>query len=160
MKFAQIIDGIVHGVYEYAELPVFASNIVMIDVTSRTDIEAGMKYLTDGTFDTTVDAPVTPPVLPVTDIAVTTLPARYKVGDVVTFDFTTELPNDSYFIPYRVDGDGRKYLKDAVVSLGAGSMTFTFDRGGIYYIDNKELPLSQLKVNGSETNRFTIYVAE
>lgn len=54
MRYAQIIDGVVHGIFEYVELPAFASNIKMIDITARNDIEIGMKYLTDGTFDTTV----------------------------------------------------------------------------------------------------------
>ncbi|MGD8305058.1 MAG: hypothetical protein PVF17_00255 [Ignavibacteria bacterium] len=96
--------------------------------------------------------------LPITDITVTG--TRFKVGDAISFTFTTELPDDSYFIPYRVDGDGRKYLKDAVVANGTGSIVFTFDRGGIYYIDRADLLLTDLHINGSTAERFTIYVAE
>jgi hypothetical protein len=96
--------------------------------------------------------------LPITDIAVSE--TRFRVGSTITFDFTSELPDDSYFIPYRVDGDGRKYLKDAVVANGAGSIVFTFDRGGIYYINRADLPLTDLRINGSTAERFTIYVAE
>ncbi len=97
--------------------------------------------------------------LPITDINVGAN-VRFKVGDTVSFDFSTDLPDGSYYIPYRVAGDGRKYLKEVIVASKAGSLSFIFMQGGIYYIDNKDLPLSQLKVNGSVSERFTIYVAE
>jgi hypothetical protein len=123
-------------------------------------VEAGSAAIGYVRVDGELVAPEPVPALqlPITDITVTE--TRFKVGDTITFDFASALPDDSYYIPYRVDGDGRKYLKDAVVTGGAGAISFTFDRGGIYYIDREDLPLTELHVNGSPVERFTIYVAE
>ena len=129
--------------YEYDEV-VLNSDLSNIDVVAMAE-----KYYKD----------VMPKVLlPITDISVTN--TRFKVGDVVEFPFTSELPDDSYFIPYRVVGDTRMYLKDAVVLNGSGIISFNFTTGGVYYIDANDLPLTDLKVNSSSTDRFTIYVAE
>jgi len=97
-------------------------------------------------------------VLPITDITVEN--TRYKVGDEVTFSFTTELPNDTYYMPYKVKGEDRIYLKENIVVGGIGALTFNFKAGGIYYIDKLDIAVTELRVNGSIDNRFTIYVAE
>ena len=129
--------------YEYDEV-VLNSDLSNIDVVAMAE-----KYYKD----------VMPKVLlPITDISVTN--TRFKVGDVVQFNFTSELDDDSFYIPYMVYGDTRKYLKEAVVLDGAGVIDFTFKSGGIYYIDATDLDLTTLKINGNAEEKFTIYVAE
>jgi hypothetical protein len=44
MKYAQIVSDRVHGVFEYATIPEFATNIVMIPLTHGSPIEAGWLY--------------------------------------------------------------------------------------------------------------------
>ena len=44
-KYAQIVNGKVHGVFEYTTLPEFAPNIVMVDVTDANPMpQAGWVY--------------------------------------------------------------------------------------------------------------------
>ena len=45
--YAQIVDNKVYGIFNYEVLPPFHKDIVMIDITDRTDINVGMDY--DGT---------------------------------------------------------------------------------------------------------------
>ena len=123
-----------------------------LDTTSAT----GGKTFESGIIVDEVVIPVIP--LPITDISVTK--TRFKVGDVVQFNFTSELSDDSFYIPYMVYGDTRKYLKEAVVTNGVGVIDFTFNSGGIYYIDATDLDLTTLKINGNAEGKFTIYVAE
>jgi hypothetical protein len=59
-RYAQIDNGKVYGIFEYEKLPEFAPDIVMIDITGRSDIEAGMFY--DGEFHDT-DPSKTPEIL-------------------------------------------------------------------------------------------------
>jgi hypothetical protein len=44
MKYAQIVSDRVHGVFEYATIPEFATNIVMIPLLDGSPIEAGWLY--------------------------------------------------------------------------------------------------------------------
>lgn len=44
MKFAQIINGRVHWIFEDEEKPEFAPNIVLVDITGKNDIEEGWLY--------------------------------------------------------------------------------------------------------------------
>lgn len=44
MRYAQIINGRVHGVFEYDTLPEFASNIVMILLAEGSPVQAGWMY--------------------------------------------------------------------------------------------------------------------
>jgi len=46
--YAQIIDNKVYGIFNYEVLPQFHKDIVMIDITGRTDVVVGMEY--DGTI--------------------------------------------------------------------------------------------------------------
>lgn len=44
MRYAQIVNGAVHGVYEYDPLPQFASNIVMIPLPDGSPVASGWAY--------------------------------------------------------------------------------------------------------------------
>lgn len=44
MKYAQIVQNIVHGVYEYDPLPPFAPNIVMIPLDTDSPVQPGWLY--------------------------------------------------------------------------------------------------------------------
>jgi len=46
--YAQIVDNKVYGIFNYEVLPQFHKDIVMIDITGRTDVFVGMEY--DGTI--------------------------------------------------------------------------------------------------------------
>ena len=49
MIYAQIVEGLVHGVFEYDPLPEFAPNIVMIPLEPDSEVEVGWRY-EDGEF--------------------------------------------------------------------------------------------------------------
>ncbi|WKY44476.1 hypothetical protein Q5O14_18010 [Eubacteriaceae bacterium ES2] len=44
MKIAQLVDNVVHYIFEADEIPVFAPNIIMVDITNISDVEVGMLY--------------------------------------------------------------------------------------------------------------------
>lgn len=44
MRYAQIVAGRVHGVFEYDPLPEFAPNIVMIELPEGSPVAAGWRY--------------------------------------------------------------------------------------------------------------------
>ena len=48
-KYAQIVNGVVHGVFEYDPLPEFAPNIVMIELPADSPVVQNWLY-TDGEF--------------------------------------------------------------------------------------------------------------
>lgn len=57
MKFAQILYDKAHWIFEDDEKPVFAPNIVLVDITGQNDIQEGWDYNNEtGEFT----APITP----------------------------------------------------------------------------------------------------
>ena len=56
-KYAQIVSGAVHGVYEYDPLPEFAPIIVMIELPDGSPVQGGWLY-SDGAF--TAPEPIKP----------------------------------------------------------------------------------------------------
>ena len=97
-------------------------------------------------------------VLPITDISVNKV--KFKIGDTATFDFTTEVEDGTYMMPYRIEGDDCKYLIDVIVLDGNGTLSLDFNVNRIHYIDNIDLPKSELRVNGEKEKRFTIYITK
>ncbi|MGK0469192.1 hypothetical protein [Clostridium sp.] len=43
-KFAQILEGRVHWIFERESKPNWASNIILVDITGKEDIEEGWDY--------------------------------------------------------------------------------------------------------------------
>lgn len=48
MRYAQVVGGVVHGIFEYDPLPEFAPNIVMVGLPADAHVQAGWLY--DGEF--------------------------------------------------------------------------------------------------------------
>lgn len=84
MKYAQIVNDQVHGVYEYDPLPEFAPNIVMIELPEGSPVQGGWLY-SDGTFAA--------PELPITDAPtrITRLAflSRFTDTEAITLDLAS-----------------------------------------------------------------------
>lgn len=62
MKFAQILYGKAHWIFDVDEKPKFASNIILVDITGNSDIQEGWDYNSEsGEFT----APIVPEPIPV-----------------------------------------------------------------------------------------------
>lgn len=85
MNYAQIVNGRVHGVFEYDLLPEFAPNIVMIPLPEGSPVQGGWLY-SDGQF--------TEPELPITDTPtrITRLAflSRFTDAEAVTLDLASQ----------------------------------------------------------------------
>jgi len=78
----------------------------------------------------------------------------------VALNIETALPDGDYDIPYHVEGVTRKFIKRVSVLNGTGAISFTFAESGVYYILNSDLHLTNLQVNGTDAQRFSVTVYE
>lgn len=90
---------------------------------------------------------------------ITVAEPRIVINTPVVFDFTTNLPDDTYYMPVSQVGVDKKKLFIVNVVLGVGTLTVNFSESGVYYINKEDLD-TELTVNGSLTDRFTLYVGE
>ena len=95
-------------------------------------------------------------VLPNTDITVSS--NKLMMNTPYGYPFTSELPEGTYFMPFRQDGGATQHQL-VIIANGAGTLIVNFDRSGTYYIDEQDLDCT-ITVNGEANSRFTLYVAK
>lgn len=84
MKYAQIVAGRVHGLFEYAELPEFSSEIVMVPLPNDSPVQPGWLY--DGNEFT---APQPAPSAVVTQITRLAFLSRFSDAEAVALDLAS-----------------------------------------------------------------------
>lgn len=57
MRYAQIVQNTVHGVYEYDPLPEFAPSIVMIELPEDSPVQAGWRYISGEFLEPVIPEP-------------------------------------------------------------------------------------------------------
>lgn len=85
MNYAQIVNGRVHGVFEYDLLPEFAPNIVMIPLPDGSPVQGGWLY-SDGQF-TELELPITDTPTRITRLAFL---SRFTDAEAVTLDLASQ----------------------------------------------------------------------
>lgn len=85
MKYAQITNGVVHGVFEYDPLPELAPNIVMIPLAQGSPVQAGWMY-SDGEFSEP-ELPITSTPTRITRLAFL---SRFTDAEAVTLDLASQ----------------------------------------------------------------------
>lgn len=85
MKYAQIVQNTVHGVYEYDPLPQFAPNIVMIELPDDSPVQPGWLY--DGEAFT--EPQLIPDVSPTTKVTRLAFLSRFTDEEAVALDLAS-----------------------------------------------------------------------
>lgn len=84
-KYAQIVNQLVHGIYEYEVLPEFAPNIVMIELPEGSPVQPGWLY--DGEEFT--EPQLIPDVSPTTKVTRLAFLSRFTDEEAVALDLAS-----------------------------------------------------------------------
>lgn len=113
MRYAQIVQGTVHGVYEYDPLPQFAPNIVMIELPADSPVQAGWLYEDGGFSEPPEPQPFVPDrvtmrqarlalhiagILPQVQPAIDALPEPDKTVAQIEWDYSSEVFRNREFV--------------------------------------------------------------
>ena len=64
-KFVQIYNGKAHWIFESEEMPQFALDIILVDITSNNEVQEGWDYNSEtGLFTPHIEVPIVPIIQP------------------------------------------------------------------------------------------------
>ncbi len=115
MRYAQIVNQLVHGIYEYDVLPEFAPNIIIIELPEVSPVSAGWQYINGEFLEPVIPEPesVVPDrvtmrqarlalhaagILPQVQPAISLLPEPSRTVAQIEWDYSSEVFRHREFV--------------------------------------------------------------
>lgn len=143
MKYAQIVNNKVFGIFEYDTLPEFSSKIVMVEVDDT--VKAGYSYV-DSVFEAPSSSSYAIVPITLTSMTGNILPSidlsSAVVQELLTFTITADIPlgvDQTFLMPIRRLDTGRTVYSEANVINNVFTTTLALPSAGRWVTGEAEL---------------------